>query len=455
MTILTDRIESRTPVGISTSLGRLIASGELAAGDRLPTVRELAAELGVSPATVSQAWKALAAAGLIESHGRNGSFVRKSTTPERSTFSQPHSDGSGLPGLDLSRGTPDPQLLPGLGRALSRVSHRAETSAYMELPVIPELLDVLSASWPYPVESITIVNGALDAIYRSIEQVARFGDRVVVENPGFPPFFDLLKRLGLDAVPVDVDEHGIVPESFRIALQLSPALVILQPRALNPTGASMTSKRAEALARMIGNDTAHSRIMVIEDDHSGDITAAPDVSLGAWIPERVLHVRSFSKSHGPDLRIAALGGPSIHINAIEATRMLGPGWTSRMLQTILYELLTSSESVAEVSDARRMYFSRQKALTDALRELGLTVRQADGINAWLPVDDEQGAILQLAARGIRVAGGTPFFAAESSQAHIRVTAGAISGDVSAVARALAAAASAEPSGTPALSTRWA
>lgn len=455
MANLTDRIEVRTPVGISASLGRLIASGELAAGDRLPTVRELAADLGVSPATVSQAWRALAAAGLIESHGRNGSFVRESVTPERSSFSQPHSDGSGLPGLDLSRGTPDPQLLPGLGRALSRVSERAETSAYMELPVIPELVGVLSASWPYPVDSITIVNGALDAISRSIEQVARFGDRVVVENPGFPPFFDLLKRLGLEAVPVAVDEYGIVPASFGVALRRSPSLVILQPRALNPTGASMTSERAETLARMIGDDTPFANVMVIEDDHSGDITASPDVSLGAWIPDRVLHVRSYSKSHGPDLRIAALGGTASHINAIEARRMLGPGWTSRMLQTILYDLLTSSESIAEVSDARRVYFSRQRALAEALREFGMEVRQADGINTWIPVDDEQGAILRLAARGIRVAGGTPFFAAETDEAYVRVTAGAISGDVSAVARALAAAARAEPAGTPALTTRWA
>ena len=55
---------------------------------------------------------------------------------------------------------------------------------------------MLSAAWAYPVESITSVNGALDAISRSIEHVASFGDRVVMENPGFPPFFDLLKLLG-------------------------------------------------------------------------------------------------------------------------------------------------------------------------------------------------------------------------------------------------------------------
>lgn len=452
---LIDHIEGRTPVGISANIGRLISSGQLSPGQRLPTVRVLAKQLGVSPATVSHAWQALAAAGMIESHGRNGSFVREPASPRRSVFSQPHSDESGLPRLDLSRGTPDPKLLPGLGRALSRVSQRAETPAYMELPVIPELLEVLSAVWPYRVESITIVNGALDAISRSIEQVARFGDRVLVENPGFPPFFDLLKRLGLEAVPAQLDEFGIVPESFALALEQSPALVILQPRAHNPTGASMPAERARVLAELIGDDTAHAHIVVIEDDHSGEITVAPDVSLGSWIPDRVLHVRSFSKSHGPDLRIAALGGSMAHINAIESRRMLGPGWTSRMLQTILHDLLTRSESIAEVADAGRVYFSRQKVLAGALRNLGMDIRQADGINTWIPVDNEQRAIMQLAANGIRVAGGAPFFAADSDQDFVRVTAGVITGNVAAVAKALAAAASSELPGTPALATRWA
>ncbi len=455
MTNLIEHIEGRTPVGISAAIGRLISSGELAPGDRLPTVRVLAKQLGISPATVSHAWQALAAAGLIESHGRNGSFVRKLESPQRSMFSQPRTDESGLPRLDLSRGTPDPQLLPSLGRALTRVSQRAETSAYMELPVIPELLDVLSAAWPYRVGSITIVNGALDAISRSIDQVARFGDRVVVENPGFPPILDMLKRLSLDVVPVELDEFGITPESFAQALLQSPALVILQPRAQNPTGASMTTERARELADMIADDTPHGHIVVIEDDHSGEITVAPDVSLGSWIPERVLHVRSFSKSHGPDLRIAALGGPMAHINAIESRRMLGPGWTSRMLQTILHDLLTTSESVAEVADAGRVYFSRQKSFADALRALGMNIRQADGINAWIPVDDEHRAVMQLAARGIRVAGGSPFFAADSAQDFVRVTAGVIEEDVETIAMAIAAAAGSEARGTPALSTRWA
>src|SRR5690606_30596372 len=138
----------------------------------------------------------------------------------------------------------------------------------------------------------------------------------------------------------------IVPASLKQALTRSPSAVILQPRAHNPTGASMPAERAEELARLLqGHD-----LTVIEDDHSGDISSAADVSLGSWMPDRVLHIRSYSKSHAPDLRIAALGGPARLIDRIVARRMLGPGWTSRMLQTILYDLLTNDASIAEVAE---------------------------------------------------------------------------------------------------------
>ena len=174
----------------------------------------------------------------------------------------------------------------------------------------------------------------------------------------------------------------------------------------------------------------------------------------------MLHVRSFSKSHGPDLRIAALGGPAALVDPIVARRMLGPGWTSRMLQTILYDLLTSRESIDEISEARRIYFARQKALTDALRRHGVDLAQADGINAWLPVNDERDAIVQLAASGIRVAGGSPFFATDSALSFIRVTTGALPDEIESIAEALAATArgSAEAGQAPgvhSLKARWA
>jgi DNA-binding transcriptional MocR family regulator len=455
-----DEIEHRTPAGIAAALGRMIASGRLVAGDRLPTVREFAVALGVSPATISHAWQALSSVGLIVSKGRSGTFVRGQATHWLPARSQSMAGNPQQSRLDLSRGTPDPQLLPDLGPALSRVSERAVTPSYQDLPVIPELLALLTKSWPYPVESITVVDGALDAISRSLDHVTRFGDRVIVESPGFPPFFDLLDQLGVERLPVAIDEFGIVPESFAQALTLGPSAVILQPRAQNPTGASMPPERAEELARLLRKHKRTADTVVIEDDHSGEISIAPDVSLGRWLPERVIHVRSFSKSHGPDLRIAALGGPASLIDPIVARRMLGPGWTSRMLQKILHDLLTDSASITRVSEARHMYFARQKALAEALNGFGLAVRQADGINTWLPVADERDAIVQLAASGIRVAGGTPFLPTTPvdqgiTESFIRVTAGALPEEVIPVARALATAAQPRSTGVHTLETRWA
>ena len=445
---VTASIEERTPQGIAMGISRLISSGDLAPGDRLPTVRELAAELGVSPATVSHGWQALAAAGLITSRGRSGSFVR--TTP-RAWLPPRYRSMAGLPDarLDLSTGTPDPELLPGLGAALEsaseRVSRRAGTASYLEVPVIPELEVLLRETWPFAPGGLTVVDGALDALSRTLDEILQFGDRVVVEDPGFPPVFDLLDRFGAERIPVGLDEHGMRPDLLAAALALGPAAIVLQPRAQNPTGVSMNATRAQELAAVIRQSASRQssrtrrEVIVIEDDHSGEIATAADVSLGSVLPDQVIHIRSFSKSHGPDLRIAALGGPVALIDRVVARRILGPGWTSRMLQTVLFHLLTDPVPVAEVAHARSAYRERQDALAMALTAAGISSRGGDGINTWLEVADERAAVRVLAAAGIRVAAGTPFLANEGRQ-FVRVTAGMVRTDAAAIGRALAEAA---------------
>jgi len=296
-TRIVDSVEEASPSGIAAAIARLITSGELAPGERLPTVRDLAAELGVSPATVSHAWQAMSAVGLITSHGRSGTFVRRGDTawiPQHSLGLAGHVETTRL---DLSRGTPDPLLLPQIGRALGRVAERAETASYHDEPDIPELTAILRAAWPYPTQALTVVNGAMDAFSRALETIVRFGDKIVIEEPGFPPFLDLLEMVGATPIPVALDERGVRPDSLAAALTQAPVAMLIQPRAQNPTGVSMDPERAEELARVIRLSRQGSGVIVLEDDHSGSITMAPDVSLGQWLPEQVLHVRSFSKSH--------------------------------------------------------------------------------------------------------------------------------------------------------------
>lgn len=437
MTSVALAVEEPSPRGIAAAIARLITSGDLAPGDRLPTVRALAADLGVSPATVSHAWQTLSAAGLIVSRGRSGSIVRSAPREWLPLRYRSLNDASSAR-LDLSRGTPDPELLPPLGPALSRVSQRADAASYQEKPDIPELHDHLRDSWPSPVQSITVTNGAMDAVDRSLARLVRFGDRVIVENPSFPPFMDLIEHYGLEPVPVDLDDQGMRPESFSAALSSAPSVILIQPRAHNPTGISMTPERAQRLAGILSRSRIAEKAIVIEDDHSGAITGSADVSFATWLPERVLHVRSFSKSHGPDLRIGALGGPRDLVDRVVAHRLLGPGWTSRMMQAVLYELLTDAASVAHITAARDAYALRQEAFSRAMEAEGITLPVGDGLNAWLPVANERAATVQLAAAGIRVAAGSPFQLGVVAP-HVRVTVGMVRSDMESIASVLAAA----------------
>ncbi|MEO5535961.1 MAG: aminotransferase class I/II-fold pyridoxal phosphate-dependent enzyme [Pseudolysinimonas sp.] len=432
-------IEQRTPHGIASGISRLITTGDLAPGDRLPTVRELASDLGISPATVSHAWQTLAAAGLITSRGRSGSFVRslpREWLPRR----YQELDGAQDAALDLSRGTPDPALLPALGPVLANLRLHADTASYQQKPDIPELHNLLRSTWPSPVESITVTNGALDAIDRAFAVLVRYGDRVVVGNPTFAPFFDLIDSYGLEAIGVPVDEYGMRPSEFAAALGSNPSIVLMQTRSHNPTGSSLSQARADELATILKRSRTATSTIVIEDDHSGAISSAPDLTLATIVPERVLHVRSFSKSHGPDLRIGALGGPRALVDQVVARRLLGPGWTSRTVQAILHALLTDPVAVGQVESARVVYGERRAAIVTELARLGVHLPLGDGINAWLPVAEERAAIVQLAAAGIRVAPGALFQLGDQPP-HVRVTVGVVPVESAQfVAGALAAAA---------------
>lgn len=57
-----------------------VTSGSLPGGSRLPTIRQLAADLDLAPNTVARAYRELEGAGVIETRGRKGSFVCEAAT---------------------------------------------------------------------------------------------------------------------------------------------------------------------------------------------------------------------------------------------------------------------------------------------------------------------------------------------------------------------------------------
>lgn len=419
--LVTNAVLDRSPKGIAAAVHRLIRAGRLTTGDRLPTVRDLAKDLGISPATVSEAWQVLAAVGAIQARGRAGTFVRDTVEPTRPTRYLGIGGSSLAEGINLSTGTPDPALLPPLREALERVVARTGswTTSYLDDPVLPGLEALLRRSWPFDPARLTVVDGALDGLSRVVDQVVHLGDRVAIESPGFPPLLDLLERSGAELIPLAMDEEGIVPESLAQALLLEPVAVFVQPRAQNPTGISMGLDRCLELAGLL----RPGRALVVEDDHSGDIATGEDVSLGMHLPDRTVHIRSYSKSHGPDLRIAAVGGSADVIDPLVSRRMLGPGWTSRLLQAVLVELLSDPAAIAAVARARTAYAVRSLAVRAGLAREGVVSTTGDGINSWVEVLDERAALVTLAALGVRVSPGSPFLVAAGPSRHVRVTTG--------------------------------
>jgi DNA-binding transcriptional MocR family regulator len=434
LSAIEQRLDEPTAKGLATAVGRAVGDGALVAGDKLPPIRTVAAQLKLSPTTVSAAWGLLARSGTVQTDGRRGTVVtahRAGPARYRQAL-----DTATTFALDLSSGTPDPALLPDLTASLRRLRQPAAPFTYLDEPVLPDLAEILHADWPFVAERITVVDGAMDALQLIAATHLRFGDRVAVEQPCFPPLLDLLDAVGAVPIPVGLDDDGPLPDQLAGAVAKGVRAVFVQPRAQNPTGASLTAERVDALARVLRD----ADVLIVEDDSAGAIAATSAVSLGTECPAQTLHVRSYSKSHGPDLRLAAVGGPAELVDPIVDRRFLGQGWSSRLLQSVLVDLLTHAPAVRAVEKAQRTYAKRRSAVVDELARDGVTVAGKDGLNIWLPVHNESSALLRLATHGIGVSPGAPFWVGRGQPPHLRVTVGLIGAAHRDVAAALAGAA---------------
>ncbi len=438
LSLIADRIEGRSSREIALTIGAMISCGDLQPGDRLPTVRAVADRIGVSSSTVADSWRILTAHGAIDTARRNGTTVRSARAEMTGRFWQvPSTLGASI--VDLSTGTPDTDLLPPLGPVLHRLHADVSITSYIDRPVLLELEHELNRRWPFVPQSLTVVNGALDALDHMVAALVRLGDTVVVEDPTFPPILDMLERAGARIVGVQVDRHGPVVESWAEAMAKRPTAAFIQPTAHNPTGASLTPRRCAQLAEAVADLAPN--CWVVEDNHSGAIAQTQLVSLGEHMADRVVHIHSFSKSHGPDLRIAAVGGAEEPISTVIDRRRLGPSWTSRLIQNILLTMLTDAEVETQVAHAVQVYSERRRFLRDALAAEGITTEPGEGLNMWIPVADEQRAVVALALDNVGVAIGHPFrLHGNTDPDHIRVSIGSARGDLGELAMAIASAA---------------
>lgn len=406
--------------GLTQAMTEAIHEGRLREGDRLPPIRSVARDLQLSPTTVSASWSTLARRGVIRTDGRRGTTVAYPGAHGPNRYRRALESRAQF-ALDVSTGVPDPQLLPALDDALRMVPRENAQHSYLDDPVLPQLRDALRLTWPYDAEAFTVTDGAMDAMDLITSVLLDPGDTVAVEHPCFPPLLDLLDARGMRTRGMPMDEEGPTVEGLQGAVDAQARAVFLQPRAHNPTGICITSERAAQLAEVVRGTP----ILIVEDDSAGDIAASQPVSLGQFVPDQVIYIRSFSKSHGPDLRLAAVSGTKARIDALTERRLLGQGWTSRLLQAVLVQLLNDDATILSVGRARSEYARRRDIIVSGLADRGITVVGTDGLNIWLSVQDEAAALVHLAGRGIAAAAGSPFHVLPDDTAHLRITTGLV------------------------------
>lgn len=426
-------VTNRSADGIARTIAQLAARGAILPGDRLPTVRELARALAVSPSTVGQAWRILATQGVLDTQGRRGTFLRKDSGHEpirhfRQVF------GAQVE-RDFSTGYPDPELLPDLRAFVRRLGDGPAFTGYPEEAIAPDLNDRLRACLPFAPQAMTLGADSLATLAELLPMLSRYGDRVVVGDAEFAPYLDLLERFGLECVPVSQDREGFETHEVRSAVEAGAALVLLQPRVHNPTGVVTSPARLEELAAICReHDT-----WVLEIDHFGMLGSSPSISAATTAPTQTVHVRTFSKDLHPDLRVCAIAGSRDVIRRVHERR-IGGSWVSGVNQRLLTAMLKWPDLSTALAASKKTYDERRAKFIRGLEAKGVAVVSRDGFNIWVPVRSEESALVYLASRGISVAPGAPFHPHRHGEPHIRVSIAQMREDHEELAGAVASAA---------------
>ncbi|WP_413738157.1 aminotransferase class I/II-fold pyridoxal phosphate-dependent enzyme [Sodalis sp. RH21] len=402
-----------TPDDIAASIAALVREKKLRAGARLPTIRTMASNLAISAGTVASAWAILRDDGIIDTRRRGGSFVQQLATG----FYHAQHDEAWLPS-DLAYNSADPELLPPIESALMAGTKVRNLHSSAREYIIEPLRQAVAAQWPFAAGAWAIASSHSQALLLALQGVIPAGATVAIEQPTNPALIDLVTRLGHEVIAIPCDREGPLPDVLEIAMARKPCALIYQPRGHLPLGHALSRERLGELAHIIRRAPG---LMIIEDDAFGPLSAVPAQSLGTIFPLRTLLLRSYCRTYGLDLRICAIGGDKDMINKIRESQPLGLANQSRILQGALAHLITSRDTQALVARAKTLYARRRAALSQALLRRGIAVNGAgEGLILWVPVKDENQALLSLATHGIIAGAGSRCYFSAPAEHHLRI-----------------------------------
>ncbi|MEB0041612.1 MULTISPECIES: PLP-dependent aminotransferase family protein [unclassified Pseudomonas] len=431
-------------VNLAELLGSRIENGFYRPGDRLPSVRALSVEHGVSLSTVQQAYRVLEDNGLASPKPKSGYFVPAGRTApalpavgrpaqrpvEISQWDQVLELIRVVPNKDviqLGRGMPDitsPTLKP-LLRSLATISRRQDmASLYYDTIYGTQSLReqvarlMLDSGCQLTTNELVITTGCSEALSTSLRAICQTGDIVAVDSPSFHGVMQMLKGFGLKALEIPTDPiTGISLEALELALEQWPIKAIqLTPNCNNPLGYIMPEANKKALLTL----AQRYDVAIIEDDVYGDLAYTyprPRTIKSFDEDGRVLLCSSFSKTLAPGVRIGWVA-PGRYLEQVLHMKYISTGCTATQPQLAIAEFLKDGHYEPHLRRMRGQYQRGRDQMTDWVMRYfpqGTRVsRPQGGFMLWVELPEDFDTLRlnrALLGQGVQVAGGSIFSAA--------------------------------------------
>ncbi len=408
---LTRKSDLSLQVQLAVQLKNLIQSGQMGAGDPLPSSRELATELKVSRNTVVYAYERLISEGYLSSRRRSKVYVSDTagelrSAAQRSQTQQAPAVQVAAPAMGASYSDgpkpfrpcqPDVQLFPLAlwnrlrGRALRSTNrsllHYNSEAVLGFRPLRENMAAYLRDSRGVVCEwwQIAITTGSQQALYFLAQLLLKQGDRVFMENPGYSGAVQAWRSAGAVMEHLPIDAQGMVFPSLEEA---GAALVYVTPSRQFPTGASLSLARRLALV----NGAVKAKTWIVEDDYDSEFRyiAPPMPSLQSLDSgNRVIYVGTFSKLLFPSLRLGYAVLPKTLVEPFAELKTVAEDHGPMMDQATLAAFMDSGAFYSHIRRCRKSYAERQESFLEAIAKgsLPLDFRYRDGgmnLTGFLP-----------------------------------------------------------------------
>jgi DNA-binding transcriptional MocR family regulator len=440
-----DRVSLKRPAyrSLAQALMRAIEAGELKAGDRLPTHRELAYRLGLSVQTVSRAYEELTRLDVITGEVGRGTFVRTGDVEARTPWQR----------LAESDEIVDCSMLTPVGGDI-HVERMRDTLAELAGTLPAEALFSFrprAALRPHRdaalrwlarcgidtrAELVLPTNGNTAAMTVALMSAAIPGDLVVTEELGHHTLTPLAHYLGLRLHGLKVDDEGVVPEDFDRACHAGGVKVLyVVPNGLGPLARMMGEARRRDLAALARRHD----VLILENDAAGPLQPHRPRPIATHAPERCFYFTGFSKCLLPGLRHGYLVMPETLVSAT-ANRHLVTNWMATTLMAEIASRWVRDGTADELLAWQQAALARRnRAAARALAGLPHASVQ-NGLHVWLPLDapwSEDAFVAHARHHGIAIAAGSAFAIDEQTdQRGVRICLGGAS-DAETLERALA------------------